>query len=111
MPRSSFMKHTARELMKKVNDLGKNKNFEVLASNKEHQIWQPDSYSIELYSKKFILQKLNHIHEIPTKGRWKLCKSELDYKYSSAQFYSSGFDQIGLLENIFCKGNKKIATP
>lgn len=111
LPRNSFMKHTARELMKKVNDYGKNSSFKVLASNKKHQIWQPDSYSIELYSKKFILQKLNYIHELPTKGRWKQCIHQTDYKYSSANYYASGLDNSGLLDNIFSVSNKKIATP
>jgi hypothetical protein len=111
MPRSSFMKHTARELLKKVNDYGKNSKFKVVASNKTHQIWQPDSYAIELYSKKFIEQKLNYIHELPTKGRWKQCVHQTDYKYSSANFYASGFDHVELLDNILSTTNKKIATP
>lgn len=106
MPKSSFMKHTARELLKKVNDYGKNCNFKVSASNKKHQIWQPDSLALELYSKKFIVQKLKFIHEMPTKGRWKHCKKETDYKYSSASFYLSGFDHTGLLENIFKEPKK-----
>ena len=109
MPKSSFMKHTARELLKKVNDYGKNSNFKVLASNKKHQIWQPDSCSIELYSKNFITQKLNYIHELPTKGRWKQCIQETDYKYCSANFYSSGFDHTRLLNNIL-SNTKKIAA-
>lgn len=111
MPRSSFMKHTARELLKKVNDYGKSKNFKVLATNKKHQVWQPDSYSIELYSKKFITQKLDYIHGIPTKGRWKQCKDGTEYKYSSSKFYTSGFDDFKLLDNVFYNINKKIATP
>jgi REP element-mobilizing transposase RayT len=109
MPRNSFLKHTARELLKKVNDYGKNSNFKVLASNKKHQIWQPDSYALELYSKKFIVQKLKYIHELPTKGRWKQCIQETDYKYCSANFYSSGFDHTRLLNNIL-SNTKKIAA-
>lgn len=110
MPRSSFMKHTARELLKKVNDYGKNSNFKVVASNKKHQIWQSDSCSIELHSKNFITQKLNYIHELPTKGRWKQCKNGTEYKYSSSKFYASGCDDFRLLDNVFCNLNKKIAT-
>jgi REP element-mobilizing transposase RayT len=100
MPGNSFLKHIAKELQKKLNYYGKNVDFNVEANSKTHQIWQADSFSIELYSKRFILKKMNDLHEIPTKGRWKLCKSVTEYKYSSANFYSTGIDETGILNNI-----------
>lgn len=100
-PKGSFLKFTAHEFLKKLKEAGISKEYEVVASNKKHQIWQNDPLSIEIYSLKVAKQKLDYIHFNPVRGKWKLSKDELDYYYSSAKFYESGIDQFGFLSNIF----------
>jgi hypothetical protein len=41
----------------------------------------------ECRTEKFILQKLNYMHQNPCVGRWGLCKNTYDYAHSSAAFY------------------------
>jgi putative transposase len=58
--------------------------------------------SIDIYSEKIFLQKLNYIHQNPGKEKWKLTQFPEDYHYSSAGFYETGIDVLGILSH--CKG-------
>ncbi len=58
--------------------------------NKKHEIWQGTFDVKECYGEKFILQKLNYMHQNPCTERWKLCKEPVDYEHSSALFYEVG---------------------
>src|SRR5687767_14629642 len=57
---------------------------------KKHEVWI-DSFDVkECRTEKFVLQKLNYIHNNPCSPRWKLAASPIDYLYSSASFYICG---------------------
>lgn len=56
---------------------------------------------IEIYSRKLMIQKLNYIHRNPNKGKWRLSKDDISYRYSSAKFYETGEDELGVLQDIF----------
>ena len=61
---------------------------------KKHEVWI-DGFDVkECRTEKFILQKLIYIHENPVRGKWKLCKTSLDYLHSSALFYFNGKQQL-----------------
>lgn len=104
-PKSSFLKYTAHELLKKLKIKGKSHFYEVNMSNKKHQIWQRDAMGIEIYSEKVAQQKLDYIHTNPVKGRWNLAKDYLSYDYSSVGFYETGIDEFGFLNNVFWELN------
>ena len=60
------------------------------ARGKIHEIWT-DSFDVkECRTEKFILQKLNYIHNNPCSGKWRLASDPLHYPHSSASFYISG---------------------
>jgi putative transposase len=99
-PQGSLLKYTAHEFLKKLKAFGQSKVYEVNAANKKHEIWQRDSLSIELYSKKVALQKLEYIHFNPVKGKWQLSKDDVSYHYSSARFYETGIDDFGFLSKL-----------
>lgn len=61
---------------------------------KKHEVWVDGFDAKECRTEKFILQKLIYIHENPVRGKWKLCKSSLDYLHSSAPFYFNGRQQL-----------------
>ena len=63
---------------------------------KLHQLWQGSFDVKECRTEKFILQKLNYMHQNPCVERWGLCKNTYDYDHSSAAFYEKG------------NGNKKL---
>jgi REP element-mobilizing transposase RayT len=61
---------------------------------KKHEIWINGFDVKECRTEKYMLQKLIYIHENPVRGKWKLCKSSLDYLHSSAPFYFNGRQQL-----------------
>jgi REP element-mobilizing transposase RayT len=64
--------------------------FKDRKRGKKHEVWE-DSFDVkECRTEKFILQKLNYIHNNPCTGKWKLADSPIHYRHSSASFYISG---------------------
>ncbi|TAE27599.1 MAG: transposase [Cytophagales bacterium] len=64
------------------------------SKNKLYQFWQQETHPIEIFSNKFIDQKLNYIHENPVKAG--LVDEPWEYRYSSARDYMN--NTKGLLE-------------
>ena len=93
----NFLKFTAQmikfHLLK--NNLILLKDYRVNASDREYQFWERNPLSIELYSEKVFIQKLNYLHNNPVKAG--LCTYPEDYIYSSALFYETGKDAWGIL--------------
>jgi putative transposase len=52
---------------------------------REYAVWQKDSSAIDLFSHKFLRQKLNYIHLNPVRAR--LCESPEQWKWSSYTAY------------------------
>ena len=83
-----FLKHTAKQIIKNIQAAEDKNTLEKIAVNlkdRKFQIWQRNSLSIELRSKKVFDQKLKYIHNNLIKA--KLCILEEDYKYSSSRHY------------------------
>ena len=92
-----FLKYTSQKIkadLKKYHPLVLEK-FKVNAKDREYQIWERNPLSVEIFSEKVLIQKLNYIHQNPVRA--KLCKEPLDYKYSSARFYEKGKDEWDFL--------------
>lgn len=66
--------------------------------NKNYQFWQQDNHPEELHSEKFILQKLNYIHNNPVKAC--IVDRADQYIYSSARNYSKSGTGIIEIEKI-----------
>jgi len=66
--------------------------------NKTYQFWRQDNQPQELYSPKFVFQKINYIHHNPVAG----CTVERPehYLYSSAKHYQAT-KKCGLLDLEF----------
>ena len=99
-PRSvqrDFLKYTARQIKA---DLIKFhpailEHFRVNAKDKKYQFWERNPLSVELRTCKIFLQKLEYIHKNPVRAD--LCSFPAQYKYSSARFYETNFDNWGVL--------------
>ena len=63
------------------------------SSNRYSKIWTNDNHPEEIYSQKFMMQKLNYIHENPVRAR--ITKLPEEYLYSSALNYC---DKKGIME-------------
>ena len=63
------------------------------------QVWKRNSMSIDLYNERFLLQKLNYIHNNPCQPKWELVTHPHDYLYSSAKYYYNRNDPFQLLKH------------
>lgn len=57
---------------------------------KLHEVWEDSFDCKECRTEKFIMQKLQYIHNNPCNEKWKLADDPLHYLHSSASFYISG---------------------
>lgn len=71
--------------------------LEVNAVDRKFQVWKRNSLSVDLYTEKVFIQKLNYIHLNPVREKWQLAELPEMYKYSSAGFYENGVDSFGIL--------------
>jgi REP element-mobilizing transposase RayT len=106
MPLSTFMKKTARHFKYTIVQKGILNQFNVNAANKRHQLWKRDSPACELYSKRILQQKLDHIHANPVSEIGQPADAETHYRYSSACYYQSGSHDFGFLNDIYQRGNE-----
>ncbi|GAA4102250.1 transposase [Mucilaginibacter panaciglaebae] len=94
-----FLKYTAQQLKFELakNSPNELKHYRVNAKDREFQIWERNSLSIDLWTPGVFMQKLDYIHNNPIQTKWNLARHPADYKYSSAKFYETGIDDLGLL--------------
>lgn len=74
------------------------KQGELNSRNNEYQFWRQDNHPIELYSSRFVFQKLNYMHNNPVEAG--LVERQEHYLYSSARDYVLQ-KKCGLLEVAF----------
>jgi REP element-mobilizing transposase RayT len=101
-----FKRFTSNAIVKAIKEDAEESNRELWlkefkkAANKSHnvnhhQFWRHDNHPIEVYSYKFVAQKINYVHNNPVQAGY-VSKPE-DYKYSSAMDYAG---EKGLLDDI-----------
>jgi REP-associated tyrosine transposase len=102
LPNASFMKFTSHQFLKYLrgNNIELIQKFKVDLETRNYQFWQRDAMTFEAYSPNVIHQKLEYIHNNPVQGKWMLCKSPIEYEYSSANFYETGKDDFNMLTHI-----------
>lgn len=91
----SFKSVTAKSILKEISSSKKDRRqkwLEWMFQNEtknhptsKYQFWQHDNHPIEVWSNKFIDQKINYIHMNPVKAG--LVDKEFYWKYSSARNY------------------------
>ncbi|MEP6949166.1 MAG: hypothetical protein ABI863_07835 [Ginsengibacter sp.] len=67
---------------------------------KLHEVYEPSFDIKESFTKKFIIQKLNYIHNNPCSGKWNLAGCPENYLHSSAGFYYKGVQGMFPVDNI-----------
>ena len=82
----SFTAHVFKENLKHQNT-SLLKTFYVDAKDRSYQFWQREPMVKEVWTERFLLQKLNYIHYNPCQAHWQLATMPEDYKWSSALFY------------------------
>ena len=101
-----FMAYDIIDKLKKQNNeiildqLSKAVNASDKKRGKLHEVFEPSFDIKECFTKKFIIQKLNYIHNNPCSGKWNLADCPENYIYSSAGFYYKGVQGIFPVNNI-----------
>jgi REP element-mobilizing transposase RayT len=91
-----FKKYTSKKLIQNIKEQPESrrewmleqflKASEHLSRGQEYKVWQNGYHAEEVYSNKFIYEKLNYIHKNPVVDR--IVEEPEDYLYSSARNYS-----------------------
>ncbi|HEX5149860.1 MAG TPA: transposase [Parafilimonas sp.] len=81
----SFTAHAFKKRLKQNTPLLP--KFYVDAKDRSYQFWQREPMVKEVWTERFLLQKLNYIHYNPCQPHWQLAAIPEDYKWSSALFY------------------------
>ena len=65
--------------------------------NRQYQFWRQDNQPKELFSNRFMEEKLQYLHNNPVVGGW--VDKPADYRYSSARDYEglSGLIEVSFL--------------
>ena len=73
--------------------------LQVKAVDRQQQVWERNSLSMDIWNEKVFMQKMNYVHNNPVQLKWKLAATPEDYKYSSALFYENGYDEFCFLNH------------
>ena len=97
-----FLKFTARSILQfmRMHEDPLLESLKVSAPDRQYQVWERNSLSIDIYSEKILLQKLNYIHNNPVHPKWRLSDFPENYKYSSASFYETGISEFDWLSHF-----------
>lgn len=99
MPHASFNKWTSSHFLKdlRLHHPKVLPYFIQKAQERNHRFWQRDPLAILIDSREKLEQKLTYIHLNPLHERWNLVSSPENYPWSSANFYLTGEDDLGIL--------------
>ena len=94
------MKHTVKALLAELTATNASLKEKLIVNkyDRKYQVWKREPLSIELFTEKAFLQKLNYIHHNPVSAQ--LVSMPERYKYSSAKFYpprQTGVDDFSMI--------------
>ncbi|MFN5170908.1 MAG: transposase [Cyclobacteriaceae bacterium] len=98
-----LLKFTARELISHIRKTGGELALEPLyvgTKDRTFQVWKRNSMVVDLFTEKFINQKLEYIHDNPCQPHWLLAKHPVEYRFSSARFHESEVDEFGIMSHV-----------
>ncbi|MDM1064645.1 transposase [Myroides odoratimimus] len=101
-----FKKFTSKKIIETINEELESRRewllgyFEqscvYLKRNQQYKVWQDGYHAEEIYSNKFIRQKINYIHQNPVEEKI-VVKAE-DYYFSSARNYNGLENELDIVE-------------
>ena len=90
-----FKKFTARQIYRHFQAEGNTKVLEILRREgervkQEYRVWEDNYDARDVFSIKFLQQKMDYIHHNPCQPQWKLVETPEEYLWSTARFYLDG---------------------
>jgi REP element-mobilizing transposase RayT len=100
----NFGSFTAHKILRNLSEDNRKDLLEFFHAQRrnrqeEHSIWQ-DIQAKNIYTEKFLAQKMEYIHQNPVTERWNLVRDRADYKYSSACFYDRSVRPVIDIDDI-----------
>ncbi|MGB1041610.1 MAG: transposase, partial [Flavobacteriales bacterium] len=102
-----FKRHTVKQILNQIKHQPESRrewmmerfeqNGDKFKSNESIKFWKTGNHAIELYSEKFVWEKIHYIHNNPVIEEF-VFHAE-DWKFSSASNYIKG---NGILEEVIC---------
>lgn len=99
---SNAKRFMAYEIVKRLEENKQSALLELLAKSVNvrekkkgqlHKVFKQSFDARPILSDKFLMQKINYIHNNPVSGKWNLAKDFVCYEHSSASFYELGITQ------------------
>lgn len=99
MPSASFNKFTGHQFLKNLQATQSPylSAYSKKEDDRDHRFWQRDPLAILMDSKKKAEQKLDYIHYNPLQEHWNIVTKPEEYRWSSARFYETGYDEFEIL--------------
>lgn len=87
-----FKRHTARQLIERFRLENNQYILDVMRSanrayNQEYKVWEDGYDAREIFTQKFLEQKMSYLHNNPCQEHWQLAETPETYIWSSARFY------------------------
>ena len=71
-----------------IGELNRLREFVPKGIDQEHIVWEHEFQAKNIFTPKFLAQKLDYIHHNPLQPHWLLVENPEDYVWSSARYYS-----------------------
>ena len=87
-----FKRHTARQMIRQLQAEDQTQTLALLQSfnkdlRQDLKVWEDSYDGRNVFSLKFLEQKMNYIHYNPCRSHWNLATAPEEYPWSSAGFY------------------------
>jgi putative transposase len=91
----ALLAYTAHEFKKYLQKYSAQlKKHRVHEKDRAFQFWERNPMVKECWSRPFLIQKLEYMHNNPCQPKWKLAQAPEDYAWSSAEFYYTGISKF-----------------
>jgi hypothetical protein len=100
----NFGSFTAHKILKKLREDDQKELLDYFHAHRrdnsvEHSIWQ-DIQAKNIYTEKFLFQKMEYIHQNPVAKECNLVQDRAEYPYSSACYYDEGRQPVVEIDDI-----------
>lgn len=87
-----FKKFTSKKIIQMAEILKDVKILEFFrkyadSKRQKNKVWEDEFQDRNIYSARFLFQKMRYIHNNPLQEKWRLAEKPEDYRYSSARNY------------------------
>ncbi|MCP4693795.1 MAG: transposase [Desulfobacterales bacterium] len=101
-----FKKYTAKQIIRRYQTESNTESLKFLKqmasriSGRKHKVWEDGFDARDVFSRDFLRQKVDYIHNNPCQSHWKIVERPEAYPWSSARYYISGEAAIIAVDDV-----------